>query len=367
MSSSTLEVFSREAIALALPHRAASPERYIAVGRSDHPRWLLPEGHKLTDDAFLGWGPYRAGSRLAWTGAKTLLRWGGSAGLAACGSKRVNWNFDCDWRALGWSNPADPVLLIYLGTPGERRKAVLHLLNSQSGVCELIVKVPLTTGAASAIAREAATLRSLERQGFTAAPRLVQYDGGRHVSSQTVMQGVRCGMKFNREVADLLQLLQLPGQTTILAETAHELIQLKNRLNLSEAADSLITSAITELHDGTVLPAYRIHGDFAPWNIRLSLGGAAALVDWEAARPYGLPLHDAFHFAHMTRSLFNRNPQPAFPNMPCRTSASLSLALCRKLEIAFIAGTLLQQFSSRSPRKTAYFTAALCQTLATRA
>lgn len=366
MSSPILENLSCEATNLDLPCRVASPEQYVAVGKSEHPRWLIPAHHKLNGDEFLGWKPYRPSSKLAWTGLKALLRWAGSAGLAACGGKRVTWSLDCDWHALGWSKLAAPVPLVYMGTPGEQRKAVLHLLDSKSGVCELIVKVPLTGAAASAIGREAATLRDLERHAFAAAPRLVQYDQGHHVSSQTVVHGVRCEMKFTREVASLLQMLHLQGQTITLAESARELARFRAGLDLSSNDDALVTSALAEIQDDTALPAYRIHGDFTPWNIRLGPNGATALVDWEDALPRGLPLHDSFHFAHMTRSLFNRNPQPAFSSMPFRAYGSPHLWLCRKLEIAYLVRTLLQQLSSRSPKQVRYFSSALRFSLATR-
>jgi hypothetical protein len=173
-------------------------------------------------------------------------------------------------------------------------------------------------------------------------------------------------MNFSREVGTLLQMLQLHQQTLTLSEIAVQLNQATLKLDPDSGDASLLRSAISEIEDDRLLPAYRIHGDFAPWNIRLGPGGTAALVDWEEAQSRGLPLHDAFHFAHMTRSLFGRNPQPAFTNMRFRPFPHLSLPLCRKLEIAFLVQRLLKQLARKNKTQIAYLTAVLRLTLASK-
>ena len=56
---------------------------------------------------------------------------------------------------MGWNSDTPPVTAVYLGTPGPSRKAVIHLLDSASGVCQIVVKIPINDGARAAILREA--------------------------------------------------------------------------------------------------------------------------------------------------------------------------------------------------------------------
>ncbi len=53
-----------------------------------------------------------------------------------------------DWMASignpwGRNSATPPVTAVYLGTPGPSRKAVIHLLDSHSGECHMVVKIPL--------------------------------------------------------------------------------------------------------------------------------------------------------------------------------------------------------------------------------
>lgn len=49
------------------------------------------------------------------------------------------------------------------------------------------------------------------------------------------------------------------------------------------------------------------HGDFAPWNIRVSATGALFLLDWEHSRQEGLPWMDVLHFTYQMAVLVRRD------------------------------------------------------------
>ena len=296
---------------------------------------------------------------------KSVMRWGGARALPAADPKHVDWITDLDWRALGWRRPVLPEPLIYLGTPGPRRKAVVHLIDAASHACELIVKVPMTEGARAAIEHEAETLLELQGEGFDAAPRLVAFDANKCVSSQTVVRGVRCGMTLTREVATLLRSLVLPHRIITLREVACPLQTEAGCFELSAADARTVQRALAELDDPSELPAVRMHGDFAPWNIRLQRG-AAALVDWEDSEPCGLPLHDAYHFVHMARYLFGRSPRPAFRDMGFPRPAALNSAVRRKLELAYLLQRLFRELADSDGAHAACLLATLKLTMESR-
>lgn len=53
------------------------------------------------------------------------------------------------------------------------------------------------------------------------------------------------------------------------------------------------------LHNMSVL-APVMHGDFAPWNIKINKGNEMKVLDWEAATSFGMPSWDWFHY-HIQR------------------------------------------------------------------
>ncbi len=284
---------------------------FFPLGRPDNPRWLAPAGYRPRAESFLGWQPYRVTSRIAWAAMKSVVRWGRTPAALPPDNFYVKCIAGLDWRKLGWCRTSEPEPLVYLGTPGPRRKIVVHLIDPISHACDLIVKVPTTEAAKWAIRHEAQTLVQLQQEEFAAAPRLVSLDDAAGIASQTVVPGSRAGLKCSREVAVLLQSLERRGECLTLKQVACALEPRAMRLDTRAEDAEVLARAFEEMNDSSELPTARIHGDFAPWNIRLQKG-SAALVDWEDSQACGLPLHDAYHFVHMARCLFGKRPRPVW-------------------------------------------------------
>ncbi len=331
---------------------------FFALGRADNPRWLAPAGYRPHDESFLGWQPYRLTSRFAWSAMKSVVRWGVAPAKLPPDNFYVKCIADLDWRKLGWCHTAEPEPLVYLGTPGPRRKAVVHLVDPVSHACELIVKVPMQDAAKRAICHEAQTLLELQREGFVAAPRLVSLDEAAGIASQTVVTGARAGLSGTREVAVLLQSLERRGESITLRQVASSLEPKASRLDVTAADAAAVTRALAQMDDPSGLPAVRIHGDFAAWNIKLQ-NGAAALLDWEDSQPRGLPLLDAFHFVHIARCLFGKRPRPVWHELRFRYAFHLTAAQRRQLELAY----LLQMLVRESPRPQQTYETFLLATL----
>lgn len=341
------------------------PQTYFALGRPANPRWLVPAGHRWRGDSLLGWRPYRATSRLAWLAMKVAVRCGAAPFLRTKAQPYLEPIADLDWKSLGWCHVSPPEPLVYVGSPGEKRKLVVHLIDTASHSCELVVKVPLTELAKLSIEREALTLLELQHAGFSAAPRLVAFDKATGIASQTVVHGSRAGLKFTREVALLLQALELRGACTSLRRALASLKHDVSQLALDPADAALAARALDEMDDPSQLPAVRIHGDFAPWNIKLQ-NGSATLVDWEESQPRGLPLHDAYHFVHMTRCLFGKRPRPAWQDLRFRYAVALSSALHWKLELAYLLRSLVREMARPEQRYAAFLLATLRDAIAGR-
>jgi hypothetical protein len=93
----------------------------------------------------------------------------------------------------------------------------------------------------------------------------------------------------------------------------------KRKISVSETAcwqalerscpgDALLVT--TGLRERIVQAAVQ-HGDFAPWNIKVSPGGDWRVLDWERGQVTGLPGWDWFHYVIQTALLVERQPAAA--------------------------------------------------------
>ena len=261
---------------------------------------------------------------------------------------RVNTPFadDIDWHSVGWRGNSTPVPVVYVGTPAVSRKAVIHLVNPESGICQAIVKVPLTEAARAAILREADVLEILADEGFNGAPRLLYADRDGGVTTQTALNGKAGSRKFNGAYSELLRSLGIAGESTTIVGHASEW-RAKLLRNVESETDLRIMTAVwSELRDVDPIPACWVHGDFAPWNIRRLPDGTVVLLDWECAQRGGLPLQDAFHFLHIQDYLFGARPSAHSHGVQaCAKSMGISSGQCRKLEIAYLTQSYLRQLA----------------------
>jgi hypothetical protein len=310
---------------------------YLALPAHE-PRWLIPACDSHIGPALASWSPYRLSSRLKWGVFRMANRMGALRALANVESIALDNAEQIDWRAIGWKRAQPPLPLIYLGTRGSRRKAVVHLVNAENGNCEVIVKVPIGPGAKGAIVREAEVLTSLAAELYPFSPRLLHLDRQRGVATQQFIPGDSGSRRLRPEYLELLRSLVLQDEHTNICEQVASL----RELGLSSLAPKLdvdlVESAFHVSCDAHLLPSCRVHGDFAPWNIRRRPLGAPALIDWEESHPTGLPLQDAYHFLHIQDFVFRKRPRAHFTDL-LTFAKTLGIApqQCRKLEITYLA------------------------------
>ncbi len=300
--------------------------RLVAVPRGAQTRWLLPAGVREIGAVLASWTPYRTWPRMAWSVVRAASGLGGTAALPGVAEVQVEGVAAAQWQSLGWRWTGTPVPVIYVGTPGPKRKAVMHLVERATAECRAVVKIPLRDAAKTAILHEAGILQTLQLERYPHAPRLLYVDTARGISTQSFVAGRPGARRLAPEYLRLLRTLLLLDKTTSLA--AHS-----ERWTFGDNPPW----AIHELYDDTRLPACWEHGDFTPWNIRRLADGACALLDWESARPHGLPLLDAFHFLHMQDFLFGEKPRLHAAWLRDEAQAlAITPHQLRKLEIAYL-------------------------------
>jgi len=312
---------------------------YVAVPGNEMARWLLPAAVPEIARVLASWAPYRWWSRVGWAAVRAANRMGRVGRIPGVSMLEVEGTCGADWTSLGWQLSEPPIPVIYVGTPGGKRKAVVHLVERATGRCKAVVKVPLTQEARAAVLHEAEVLDVLAMENCELSPRLLHVDWARAISTQTFVEGRPGARKLAAEYWEVLHSLLLSGETTSLVEHGQKWAVMIASQNNDDEDSGPVIDAIKGLRDPTPLPACWEHGDFTPWNIKRLPSGGCALLDWEDAERKGLPLQDAYHFLHMQDFLFGKRPQLHVVDVyGAAQELGISAQMVGKLEMAYLVG-----------------------------
>jgi hypothetical protein len=210
------------------------------------------------------------------------------------------------------SFPASGGQLLLTGGQRSINKAVGIPFENDSGAPATVVKFARVAAADEALAREAATLRLVERDrpGATRVPRLLAEGkrAGRHALAESAVHGeplIAALSPTNFEqlaagVGEWLVNLSGGGEDRSREEwwprSAREpLERFEQDFGEVIAADSLerLREQLVTIGE---LPEACEHRDCSPWNVVLDQSGAPGLHDWESAEPHGLPGLDLTYF-----------------------------------------------------------------------
>lgn len=208
-------------------------------------------------------------------------------------------------------------IVMFLGSPGPLQKLVIHCQCIKSGLNK-IAKVAMTGRANAAIRREAHWLTVLGQSLTVAAfiPRLLQQNMLPCMQQYVTMTALPKGYspkKFGAAHAVFLK--ALAAQDVVFSswresEAHKRLTRRIERLCLIVDGQMLrlwqqILLEIEETTGRSTLPNLIVHGDFAPWNMRL-IHTRLFVFDWEYAEALGNPLQDFLHFHLIQRALGRR-------------------------------------------------------------
>ncbi|MBU4259064.1 MAG: aminoglycoside phosphotransferase family protein [Proteobacteria bacterium] len=219
----------------------------------------------------------------------------------------------CSWLGEVLSQKIENVA-IYCGSDLARRKiTLLAEAQNQGRVTVLVVKIADTSEGAAAIRQESEALQALEgARLFCEVPRLLLEDTweGHAVQVQSALP-LSTGPQIPELTVNHLKLLaalsRMHRQKILFRETpAWKTIEMAWKANEFEKwpspSQNLLDNLLSEETGNVQLVCHHIHGDFAPWNIRVKKD-KLYVFDWEESIPNGLPFSDAFHFIYRQASL----------------------------------------------------------------
>lgn len=288
-------------------------DRYAVLPNRTNPRWLVPLHNRRVATAFLEtYVPYRVSSLvlayLARQAARAgALRWSkDSLVIATKGTSLIT------DEARSIFNRSDIVMGISLGTPGPSRKLAVVAMDAR-GTRLGIAKLGRHGPAAESLRVEAGMLRALSARPALVdrVPRLLHelelpgYSG----LVQTVLEGSRTAGAFSERHAEFLMRLTGDCHRQIrIDDTSQFAAAIKRAANAEGTGDVLAHESMEAVRRSIghlEVPPTIVHGDFAPWNLRLRSGSIAAF-DWEHGHACGVPGVDEIHFHLQTWMLLKR-------------------------------------------------------------
>lgn len=321
---------------------------YIIPGK-DGLRWILPEKPSFGMPVIKQWCPYELTSKFKWKIILTACQLGQLQKLPGIQTINIihppHMVGEKLW-ASSKNNSYSPV--IYVGTPGPNQKAVVSVVEQETLAVHCILKIPLGKNADKKIIREANMIKALNKEKPNLGPDIIFMDEKRSVTAQTEISGKLTTKKMTNHHINWLVSLH-NHQTTTLGMHCDPLFKKLHQLNDTNAI--AISNLMHKILHGKVLslplPSVLLHGDFAPWNLKLTPNGIQA-IDWEDALEDALPMQDLFHFYYIQAYLFNKkkllfpNTAEGFINYYCK-SLKIPFAMISKLRLYYLANTWLNK------------------------
>ncbi len=274
---------------------SGTTETFLCIPGQYGPRWIIPANPKFGISVLEQWQPYNFLSKLKWRLLLYAYRFGVVAKFPGVTCVTINVETDM---------PEIPI--IYIGTPGQQQKAVVILTSTKTCEPQRVMKIALGDKAKDSMDKEASILNALAQYTMSSiVPVLLDSAKNNEWTMQTVVQGHLAGRKLSE--SHIAWLLELPRstKTTTLDEQQRQLQKMVTSCQILSINDKQdILQRLTNITGGS-LPLVLVHGDFAPWNLKIQPDDKITAIDWEDAEFTGLPLWDLCHFFFIQGHLFN--------------------------------------------------------------
>lgn len=312
----------------------ASQAREIQVRvllRRGHPLLVLPLRQRVAPAAALALYPAQTpAARLAKALWQMTLRWGFAPGSRLDAFRWDPANPFVEFLASLAGTSGLPPFALLAGNPRAPGRRFLVLVFDAAGKSAAVVKAGADAQGAALVEREAAFLsKAAERTRQVACTGGGRVGPDKNVRTPALCMGIP-GLR-GQMAADAVRAFAtdfipgaspLPGQAGGIVPILNSWLDVERKVSLGQvpawqrlvqacAGDSRFAALARPLENLAVSPAV-FHGDFAPWNIKISPGdGSWTVLDWERGEWVGLPAFDWFHYVLQPAALVRKETPSA--------------------------------------------------------
>ena len=203
-------------------------------------------------------------------------------------------------------------LTVYTGSDLSRRKITV-LAIAEDGYADVVVKIADTIEGADAIRQESNALQAIAAFSLSEqAPKLIAkgqwYGYSVQLQKQVIGGSCRQVARLTESHLEFLSKLSTIGRKIMRLKAARMWRDVKAKaevISLEALSPPIRVALETILSDRFAdmpVVCHRTHGDFTPWNIKVS-NGKLFVYDWEESLSDGLALTDIFRFIYRQASL----------------------------------------------------------------
>lgn len=278
---------------------------YIIPGKFG-PKWIVPENDSIALNLLTQWQPYELSSRLKWKVIINAYKFKQLEKIPGIKKVTIRKSYDIIGQNSYNQDECELFPVIYIGTPGQDQKAVASLIKPGETEPCCVIKIPMGKNAPKKIIHEALMIKKINETKNGIAPSIYFVDEKKGVAGQKSISGKLSGRELTNEHIKFLISLADKNITNLYTHCTFLIKQINTLVGKTVSADKIFIQTILKKYsDLTPLPSFWFHGDFAPWNLKISKGVLRA-IDWEDAQMNCLPLQDLMHFFVIQDFLFGK-------------------------------------------------------------
>ncbi len=274
------------------------------VRKNGRPFLLLPQNARLAAATLALYPAQSLRARIARQGLRIALAAGLSARTERLSLPVSSASLFVRFLTISSGGPdtSIPTFGVLAGNPAAPGQRFIFLLFNGNGIPTVVVKAGISEDAKKLIRREREFLAAVPN--LSGIPRLRNHFDfpNAQAIAMDFIDGRSPGPKDELQIQRVLTSWILPDHNILVSRT-----RVWNELE-SAAASKPLFNVLSKKLGGKSVGAAIFHGDFAPWNIKVTPGETWMVLDWERGDTTGLPGYDWFHFLIQSRLLVAHEP-----------------------------------------------------------
>ena len=309
--SQILKMLKTLSLDISTKKRSSKSIKFICISsKRSGLRWIIPTNTNAVIHILANWTPYGFITAMIWRTLCIAIYLRISDKIPMLDYIYINESSSLTKRMTGNNNNA---FVIYVGTPGRYQKLVILFFDKESGQPSCVAKVPLTRLAKLSIKNEYKILEYLKSSRIDSSmypDSFENTDIGDSTcqrwlkGSPTPVDLTRAHYKFIRTLINSNKLISISKTRDLALRKYRQLVQ-AGRIFKREIHDNC--DILTQNRLNFWLHSSVVHGDFVPWNLKLTSNGNICALDWEYGKLDYLPCYDIMYYCLQVNELLNKS------------------------------------------------------------